>query len=831
MNHRTTLAVALVACGCGRSAPTPPVAPDVPRAVDPNPPTDLAPRLVAFGSADAVRTWIRAHHVNEQARRARQDEALRAWIRAHEPPHLSRQAALSPVANRGIFAALGASGGVAGGPSGVVSPFGAMTESGADNMSGDTTGDAFGYGGLGAASAPTTPGARVDGADGITNNQTEGVDEGDIVKAHGEHLVILRRGRLFSVRLGADALTPVSMVDAYGRGRAPGSYYDEMLVDGDTVVVIGYNNRAQATEVGLFDISAAGVIAWRDTLFVRSSDYYSSRNYASRLVGHHLVMYAPVPLRLMGDQASLAAVRHTPDGAWETVMDYNRLYRPVQAVGDEPVVHTVMSCDLSGRGFDCGALGVVGPAGRNFYVSRSAVYLWVSGERASIELPDPTAPPEDAPPPPAVVYRMPLHCGAIGAVRARGAPLDQFSFDERGGVLRVLLRAEGAGDGMWSAESTSGDIGFLRAPVARFGEDLPTMERTAYRGLPRVEGSGESLQNRYVGDHLLYGVGSGWAGGSGGGSSSRAVWVYDVARDRTARVDVTHSIERIEPLGRDALVVGNERDGLTFSAVALDETPAVAGRHTVRGASQGETRSHGFFYLPSGDRRGTLGLPVTTGADGGGWGQLRRVSGSVMFLGVEGLRFTEQGRLRSGAGASTDDRCEASCADWYGNTRPIFWRGRQFALLGYELVEGALVDGHMREERRVDLLRTLMPARHDLIRHGAGGPTVRASLPSVSGLLSTEAIRRVVLRNLGPVNHCYEQGRATSPNLAGRVVVRFVIGGTGMVIGSNVADSSLPMPSVGECIANAVRRWQFPEPDGGGVVTVSYPFSLLPGGS
>ena len=119
-------------------------------------------------------------------------------------------------------------------------------------------------------------------------------------------------------------------------------------------------------------------------------------------------------------------------------------------------------------------------------------------------------------------------------------------------------------------------------------------------------------------------------------------------------------------------------------------------------------------------------------------------------------------------------------------------------------------------------------AGRGLRNRGTTGPTVRAAPPSVSGLLSPEAIRRVVLRNLGQVNHCYEQGLATSPNAAGRVVVRFVIGGTGTVIGSNVADNSLGVPSVGECIANAVRRWQFPAPEGGGVVTVNYPFNLQP---
>lgn len=106
------------------------------------------------------------------------------------------------------------------------------------------------------------------------------------------------------------------------------------------------------------------------------------------------------------------------------------------------------------------------------------------------------------------------------------------------------------------------------------------------------------------------------------------------------------------------------------------------------------------------------------------------------------------------------------------------------------------------------------------------GPLVRAAPPQVAGLLSPEAIRRVVLRNLGQVSHCHEQGLAQNPQLEGRVVVRFIIGGNGTVMGSNVADSNVAVPSVATCIANAVRRWQFPSPEGGGIVTVNYPFNL-----
>jgi hypothetical protein len=45
--------------------------------------------------------------------------------------------------------------------------------------------------------------------------QTAGVDEGGIVKRAGDFLVILRRGRLFTVRVGGDTLQPIAMRDAY----------------------------------------------------------------------------------------------------------------------------------------------------------------------------------------------------------------------------------------------------------------------------------------------------------------------------------------------------------------------------------------------------------------------------------------------------------------------------------------------------------------------------------------------------------------------------------------------------------------------------------------
>src|SRR5678810_1150939 len=135
----------------------------------------------------------------------------------------------------------------------------------------------------------------VEYAESVTNTQTAGVDEGGIVKLHGDHLVMLRRGRLFTVAIGNGELRPVSTIDAFGPDAyADQNWYDEMLVSDDTVIVIGYSYVHEATEVGLFDIDAQGRLSYRSTYQLRSNDYYSSRNYASRLIGSKLIFYTPL---------------------------------------------------------------------------------------------------------------------------------------------------------------------------------------------------------------------------------------------------------------------------------------------------------------------------------------------------------------------------------------------------------------------------------------------------------------------------------------------------------------------------------------------------------
>jgi TonB family protein len=117
-----------------------------------------------------------------------------------------------------------------------------------------------------------------------------------------------------------------------------------------------------------------------------------------------------------------------------------------------------------------------------------------------------------------------------------------------------------------------------------------------------------------------------------------------------------------------------------------------------------------------------------------------------------------------------------------------------------------------------------------LRRRVARVPEAYPGIGDVRGNLDKEIIRRIVRRHVNEVRYCYEQALSAHPSLEGRLVVQFTIAPTGRVLASVLSSSSLGSPAVEACVVNAVKRWEFPQPLGGGLVIVSYPFQLAPAG-
>ncbi len=119
----------------------------------------------------------------------------------------------------------------------------------------------------------------------------------------------------------------------------------------------------------------------------------------------------------------------------------------------------------------------------------------------------------------------------------------------------------------------------------------------------------------------------------------------------------------------------------------------------------------------------------------------------------------------------------------------------------------------------------------DLGGRGKNEHAVEHSKTSVQGGLSQEAIGRVLDRAKSQMRYCYEKELQRLPDLYGKVTVKFEINGTGSVGDTSVVLTTLNNTNVEECLLRVYRRLRFPQPVGGGVVTVNYPMVFNKSGS
>ena len=194
---------------------------------------------------------------------------------------------------------------------------------------------------------------------------------------------------------------------------------------------------------------------------------------------------------------------------------------------------------------------------------------------------------------------------------------------------------------MWSPEWAAGNTSLLRVPLADFGDGASTAPPSRYRPLPAETGG--TFHNRFVGAFVLYGSGSGWGRPVADGS---ILYVVPWSGGAITRLALPHGTDRIEPMGSDAVVVGADERDLHFTGIRLDGTPQAARRYTLSHASQGELRSHGFFYRPDAAHSGVLGLPVR-GPGRPGYEHLIQGSASILFLRNHDWRFDSLGTLEA----------------------------------------------------------------------------------------------------------------------------------------------------------------------------------------
>ena len=507
-----------------------------------------------------------------------------------------------------------------------------------------------------------------------TNNQHNGVDEGGLVKKVGDLLVVLRRGRLFTIDTSGAQLAAVDMADLASKESNTNDshdWYDELLVSNQTVIVIGYSNARGGTEIVLFNLREGGRLDHRATYNLRSDDYYSGENYASRLVGGRLILYTT---RSLPDEAAdlnwLPAMRRWQPGGtaagFERIVSWDRVFRQTTPLGAFPTAHTMVSCDPSAIEFTCEASVLLADYLSVYYASPTAGYAWTQ---------DWTNYPDKKPR--SNLYRIPFDGSPISALQVHGDPQNQLAFLESDDAhLNVLVQDSESND--------SSRTSLLRVPLSWFGDGSVAAPEGSYRVLAR---DFEWPSRRFVGEFVL-------VGGASRDGANRLV----AARWRSSEavtLPIQHGIERIERIGDGAIVIGTHGDGLGMTTISLVAAPVSVTTLVVEDARQSETRTHGFLYRAESAKEGLFGLPLVTSTSS-------TESASVLFVRNHGLALHAAGMLDVSE-TSEDDNCLVSCVDWYGNARAIFAGVRVFALMGYELIEGRIgSDGQVIETTRLN---------------------------------------------------------------------------------------------------------------------------------
>ncbi len=116
---------------------------------------------------------------------------------------------------------------------------------------------------------------------------------------------------------------------------------------------------------------------------------------------------------------------------------------------------------------------------------------------------------------------------------------------------------------------------------------------------------------------------------------------------------------------------------------------------------------------------------------------------------------------------------------------------------------------------------------------GGRGKSITKVIPgktTVVGGLDKDVIAKVIRRHQGEIKYCYESELNKDPSLAGKVAVAFTIDPTGAVSDATVSETTLNNSKAEQCMLSRIRRWKFPEPKGGGVVSVTYPWLFSPAG-
>ncbi len=530
-------------------------------------------------------------------------------------------------------------------------------------------------------------GSRISGeSKSITNNQVQGIDEGDIIKRSGNLLVNLHDGMLSVTDIGdtSGALQLRDSLDLHALSQQGDDvYYDELLVHGSNVIVLGYAYTTEATQIDFIALAADGSLRHIKRYWLSSGDYYDASNYGARIVGDELMLVLSHPLTTQANDWPM--LRRQIDQPAQALTRVEDLYLPTIPV-TEPVAHWVIRCKLSiapdsapNTATDpiqaCRGRGIVGTSSKQHYISDSATYF------ACADL-DPGADSDqqyskhiiywNQPFQRTVVFRIPHDNNAtVSGAFFKGTISNQFQLHEFDASFYLL-----ASDDRPSNELSDPQRWILQAvPIANFSIRPNSADYTK----ARIETKNSEDPVRFSGPWL-------WLA-----NNAEQPQLIKHALQNGARYFVTpHGwINRIEPTAKGIVAIGaTQKSDDLFVSLLPSNALQFANAVELPDLFIDDDRSHAFNAGLRADGELWFGFPVS---NGNGDSQLQ-------FLRWDTSRLTNLALMSMPNLPHTD-----TDFDWYGNARVFFIGDRIFGSSGLRLSEFELVGNIVRERSTVYL--------------------------------------------------------------------------------------------------------------------------------
>ena len=517
-------------------------------------------------------------------------------------------------------------------------------------------------------------GSRVVSAPNITNVQNRGVDEGDIVKQIGDHLVLMQDGRLFSLDIGKSAPELKARIDIYDQADED-IWYDELLVSGRQLVVTGYHYGKNATEITVFDLDTQGQFFRRGRWYLESEDYYSGDNSATRMIGDTLIFHTQ---REVDEPENWPVLRAENESQTQSILKPENIHPPLLRISN-PDLHIVTACKLS-QDFQCSSRAIMASWRSEWIVTEKAGYLWIAAPRYDLGLSSALVKAPDRYQP-NTLYRFPVHADNVEAVMLDATLPSRFAFEVRDERVLALVRTQ------------ERDLALLDMQMSTLSERPVKVSSTNFTPLP-----GEYMrQMRFTRDNLIY---------NSYIDDDDVVYVVNLESHLpSGPLPVPHQVGRLDRVGQNAVLIGPEEDSddLYLSWLDLVAAPVVTDTLKFANRVEAEGRAQALNMRVEENGEALLGLPTLAVDDTGDWDE--EDGTDISFTRVSNFgQLTDLGPAKGDPSrVNPDYTCETSCVDWYGNARPFFIGERIFALIASELIELQETSTGLIERSRVNL--------------------------------------------------------------------------------------------------------------------------------